>query len=387
MNCPNCGTAVMPGTQYCPNCNAALGNMGYAPQQQWNTQSYQPVNPQGYQQDFAPQQGWQNPAMGGYGDYSSRMQTVQPQMMQQGYGQQGYSQQAQQGYPQQGYAQQTQQGYPQQGYAQQAQNGYPQQGWPQGNGGNQPVQQNQRRPSPQLEALTGMLSELPRMFAGCFTQPGEVLRSLINRGDIVYAPVVVGVMLVVVFLGGMAAMRGVVGMLFGLIGALTGLNIAGSGASAQQGINYIAGRVAPAVGGIAVLCQVLAMLVPVLVTIFYLCVIQRREFSWYMVMGMITVTTMPTIVVALLSILASFLSPVLSLLLMIIGMVIAYLQLGHIISSVMGLEEARLLTVKMVVIPVSLVLTLALLWFVGGTLMGGVFQYMLSLLSSSGISI
>jgi hypothetical protein len=355
--------------------------MGYAPQQQWNTQSYQPVNPQGYQPDYAPQQGWQNPAMGGYGDYSSRMQAVQPQMMQQGYGQQGY---AQQGYSQQGYAQQVQQGY--QGYAQQAQNGYAQQGWAQGNAAQQPAQQNQRRPSPQLEALTGMLSELPRMFAGCFTQPGEVLRNLINRGDIVYAPVVAGVMLVVVFLGGMAAMRGVVGLLFGLIGALTGLNIAGSGASAQQGINYIAGRVAPAVGGIAVLCQVLAMLVPVLVTIFYLCVIQRKPFSWYMVMGMITVTTMPTIVVALLSILASFLSPVLSLLLMIIGMVIAYLQLGHIISTVMGMDEARLLTVKMVVIPVSLVLTLALLWFVGGTLMGGVFQYMLSLLGNSGIS-
>jgi hypothetical protein len=52
----------------------------------------------------------------------------------------------------------------------------------------------------------------------------------------------------------------------------------------------------------------------------------------------------------------------------------------------MGMDEARLLTVKMVVIPVSLVLTLALLWFVGGTLMGGVFQYMLSLLGNSGIS-
>lgn len=360
MNCPNCGAAVAPGMMNCPICNAGLG---YAPQQ-WaqNTQSYQPVYQQGYQQDFAPQQNWQQqsaqPPMGnGYADYTGRMQPVQPQ--------QNYMQQSA---PAQQYAAQ--------GYQQQAYPGY-QQGYPQNYGYQQPAQPN---------PLMTILTELPRTFAGSFTNPGEVLRSLVERGDLFTCPIVVGVVLVVVFLGGMAAMRGVVGMLFGLIGALTGLNIAGSGASAQQGINYIAGRVAPAVGGIAVLCQVLAMLVPVLVTIFYLCVIQRREFSWYMVMGMITVTTMPTIVVALLSILASFLSPVLSLLLMIIGMVIAYLQLGHIISSVMGLEEARLLTVKMVVIPVSLVLTLALLWFVGGTLMGGVFQYMLSLLSSSGIS-
>ena len=377
MNCPNCGAAVMPGTQYCPNCNAALGNMGYAPQQQWNTQSYQPVNPQGYQQDFAPQQGWQNPAqnpvMGGYGDFTSRMQAVQPQMMQQGYGQQGYSQPAQNGYPQQGYAQQ--------GYAQ---NGYPQQGYPQGYANAQQVVQNQRRPSPQFAALTGMLSELPRLFAGCFTRPGEVLRGLISRGDIVTGPVVVGVMLVVVFLGGMAAMRGVVGMLFSLIGALTGVSLAGNSASLQQGINYVAGRVAPTVGGIAVLCQLLAMIVPVLVTVFYLCVIQKRPFSWYMVLGMITVTTAPTIAVALLSVLASFLTPVLSLLLMIIGMVIAYLQIGHILSTVLGVDEAQLLGAKMVIISVSLVLTLALLWFVGGTLLGGVFQYMLSLLSSSG---
>ncbi len=375
MNCPNCGAAVMPGTQYCPNCNAALGNMGYAPQQQWNTQSFQPVNPQGYQQDYAPQQSWQqtmqNPAVNGYGDYSGRMQAVQPQMMQQGYGQQGYAQPAQSGYPQQGYAQQ--------GYAQ---NGYPQQGYPQGYANGQQMAQNQRRPSPQFAALTGMLSELPRMFAGCFTSPGEVLRGLVSRGDMITGPVVIGVMLVVVFLGGMAAMRGVVGVLFSLIGALTGVSLAGNSASLQQGINYVAGRVAPAVGGIAVLCQLLAMIVPVLVTVFYLCVIGKRPFSWYLVLGMITVTTAPTIAVALLGVLASFISPVLTLVLMIIGMVIAYLQIGHILSTVLGVDEAQLLGAKMVIIPVCLVLTLALLWFVGGTLMGGVFQYMLSLLSS-----
>ena len=160
MNCPNCGAAVAPGTMYCPICNAGLGN-SYAQQQQWaqHTQSYQPVYQQGYQNDFASQQNWQQhtmqtPVVNGY---TGRMQPVQ---------QQGYQQYAQQGY----------QGYPQQGYAQNY--GYQQQ---------MPAQ-----PKPLMTFLT----ELPRTFGGCFTRPGEVLRTMVERGDLITSPIVIGVVLV-----------------------------------------------------------------------------------------------------------------------------------------------------------------------------------------------
>ena len=350
MNCPNCGAMVAPGTMYCPICNAGLGN-GYTQQQQWaqNTQSYQPVYQQGYQNDFAPQQNWQtmqNPVVNGYADYTGRMQPVQ------------------QNYQQQGYAQQNYQAYGQQGYAQ--------------NYGYQ--QQVPAQPNPLMTFLT----ELPRTFAGCFIRPGEVLRTMVERGDLITSPVVIGVVLVVVFLAGMSAMRGVVEVLFGLIASLTGVSLASNQASMQQGINYIAGQVAPAVGGIAVLCQLIAIIVPLIVVVIYLCAVRRMPFSWHVILGMAAVTTMPTVIFALLSMLVSFVSPWLCLLTIIAGVVVAYLQLSNMLNTIVGGTDAQLLPAKMICFPLALLLTLAALWFVGGNLMGNVFQHMLSLLGNTG---
>lgn len=358
MNCPNCGAAVAPGTMYCPICNAGIGN-GYANQQPWaqNTQSYQPV----YQQDFAPQQSWQQqtmqpPVNNGYMDFTSQMPPVQAQ--------QTYMQQNPQA------QQYAAQGYQQQGYP-----GYQQQGYPQ-NYGYQQMQQ----PNP----LMNILTELPRTFAGCFTRPGEVLRSLVEKGDLFTCPIVVGVVLVVVFLGGMAAMRGVVSVLFGLIASLTGVRLATNDASMQQGINYIAGQVAPAVGGIAVLCQMIAIIIPVLVMLVYLCGVRKLPFSWHVTLGMVTVTTMPTVAFALLGMLVSFVSPWLCLLTIIAGIVVAYLQLGSMMNTIVGGNDAQLLPAKMICFPIAILLTLVALWFVGGNLMGNVFQHMLSLLGNTG---
>lgn len=352
MNCPNCGATVAPGTMYCPICNT---NLTFAPQQQWVQQNptFQPPYQQGgYPQDFAPQQSWQQqtqqPVNGGYMDFNSPMQQAQ------------------------GYAQQN---APAQQYAGQNYGSYQQQGYAQNYGGYQ-----QMAPA---NPVMGLLTELPRTFAGCFTQPGEVLRSLVERGDLLTCPIVVGVVMVVVFLGGMAAMRGVVSVLFGLIASLTGISLASDSASMQQGINYIAGQVAPAVGGIAVLCQLIAIAVPVLVVLVYLCSICKMPFSWHVTLGMVTVTTMPTVVFALLGMLLSFISPWLCLLIMIVGIVIAYLQLSNMLNTITGISDAQLLPVKMVCFPIAILLTLALLWLVGGNLLGGVFQQMLSLLGNT----
>ncbi len=346
MNCPNCGTVVAPGAQYCPMCNYALLSPNYAPQQNWQqgAQPYQPAYQQSYVQDFAPQQNWQQQpaqpgAVGGYTDYAPQNQTYA------------------QTYPQQGYAQPTAQNY---AYQQQ--------------------QAQPRQPNP----LMNLLGEAPRLFLGSFTRPGEVLRTLVDRGDMVLSPIVVGVALVLVFLGGMAAMRGVVGLVFELIASLTGVSLASNDASMRQGINYIAGQVAPAVGGFAVLSQLIAMAVPQAVMTVYLCLKRKVPFSWTLVLGMIAVTTMPTLAVALLSMLASLVSPLLSLVVMIAGLVIAYLQMADLLHTILGGTAAALLPAKMVCFPVALILTLALLWLVGGSLLGNVFQHMLSLLGNTG---
>ncbi len=373
MNCPNCGAMVAPGSMYCPVCNAAVGN-SYAPQQQWThqTQSYQPAYQQGYQQqDYAPQQAWPpQPAANDPMEYSNRMQAVQMQ--------QGYTQQTPpvNQYPQQGYTQQTApvNQYPQQGYSQQ---GYSQQGYAQNYG-------YQQQASAQPNPLMSILSELPRTFGGCFVRPGETLRALVEQGDMLTCPIVAGIVLLLVFLGGMSAMRGVVSVVFGVITSLTGIRMAGNSASMQQGINYIAGQVGPAVGGIAVLCQIIAMVTPLLVVFVYLCAVRKVPFSWHVVLGMLSVTTMPTVVFALLSMLVSFVSPWLCLLVVIAGLVVAYLQISNMMNTIVGATDAQLLTAKMICFPIAILLTLALVWLVGGNLMGNVFQHMLSLVGNTG---
>lgn len=441
MNCPNCGAPAAPGILYCTNCHAAIN--GTEPSgQQWlqKPQALQPSYQQGFQPGAAPRQSWQqsspaaavngfpelSPAgqLGGFGQgaqnsYAPQTQqtgfdpasvpntfapqvqqgtfepagsfapqqqggyapqgaqnTFAPQTQQGGYAPQGvqntFAPQQQAGYAPQGaqnsYAPQTQQG----GYPQQ--NAYPQQ-YGQGYG-----YQTRQEPNP----ATALLSELPQLFLGSLKNPGQVLRTLVERADVITGPIVLAVTLVVVFLGGMAAMRGVVGVLFSLIGSLTGISLAGSTAALRQGVNYIAGQIAPAVGGIAVLCQLIAIVVPALVVLGYLNLVHKLPLNWLMALEMVTVTTMPTIVVALAAMLASMINPALALLVMILGTVIAYLQLSHMLGTLLGGTDVQQLKVKMICFPLAILLTLGLIWLVGGNLMGNVFQHMISLLGNMG---
>ncbi|MBE5802085.1 MAG: hypothetical protein E7319_07335 [Clostridiales bacterium] len=347
MNCPNCGNVVTPGTPYCPLCNAALqqGN-AYPPQQQWQ-QGYVPqqgyMQTQGYipQQDYAAQS-VQDPTMGAYAGYAQPTQPAQP------------------------YAGYQQQGYP---------TGYQQQ--------NYPVYGQPRQPSIGAQ-LMGVLSQLPRLFVESFLRPADTLRGLVERGDVFSCPIVVAVVLVVTFLGGMTVMRGLVGQLLSLISMLTGVSLAMDRSAMNQGINYLAGQVAPGAGGIAVLCQVLAMLIPVAVALVYAYGICKAPFSWNVVLGMITVTTLPTVAVALVTMLLSLLSPWLAVVAMLCGMAIAYIQLGSMMCLVTGRSEAQMLPVKMICIPISLFLTLVIVGLVGSAMAGGLLQRMLQLLGGAG---
>ncbi len=438
MNCPNCGAPVAPGILYCTNCHAAVNGAGTGGQQ-WlqKPQALQPQYLQGAKAEYAPQQSWQQtsqaaavssfPELGPTGSLNSFAPAAQqgnPNPYAQPIAQNSFAPAAQQGNPnpyaqpiaQNSFAPAAQQGNPnpyaqpalqstfapaaQQGnpYAQQAaqntyapaaqQGGYPQQngytqqqyGYTQQYGQQGYGYQAQREPNPAM----ALLSELPQMFLGSLRNPGQVLRTLVERGDVITGPIVLAVTLVVVFLGGMAAMRGVVGILFSLIGSLTGISLAGSTAALRQGVNYIAGQIAPAVGGIAVLCQLIAIIVPTVVVMVYLNLLHKLPFNWLMALEMVTVTTMPTIVVALAAMLASMVNPLLALLVIILGTVIAYLQLGHMLGTLLGGTDVQQLKVKMICFPIAILLTLGLVYLVGGNLMGNVFQHMISLLGNMG---
>jgi len=230
----------------------------------------------------------------------------------------------------------------------------------------------------------GALSDLPHAFVESFTHPGDVMRTMVERRDRFSWMIVSALVLLLSFLCGMVLMRGFLGILLRAISVLSGTPLASTDASMSQGVSYIAGRVAPMAGGIAVLCQLIAIAVPLVVVLVYRCLVRKVPFSWHVALGMAAVTTMPTVAFALLSMLLSFVSPWLCLLVIIAGIVVAYLQLSNMMNTIVGGTDAQLLPAKMICFPIAILLTLAVLWFVGGNLMGNVFQHMLSLLGNTG---
>lgn len=232
--------------------------------------------------------------------------------------------------------------------------------------------------------LLNALSELPRAFLDCFQNPAEVLRGMMERRDLLTCPLVTGIVLLLSFLGGMVVLRSFIGMLFTSFSALTGVSIAGDSASMNQGISYIAGRIAPSVGGIAALCQLFGMAIPAAVQTVYLCAGAQDPLSWEMLFGFVTVTTLPTAAVILLAMLLSLLSPWLSLMAVLCGMAVSYTQAGALMSFVTGQSDAQILPAKMICICVSILLVLLVDGLIGGMLMSGVMQRVLVLLANVG---
>lgn len=228
------------------------------------------------------------------------------------------------------------------------------------------------------------LTELPRAFLEGFTRPGEVLRSLVEKGDFISAPVVAALTLLCAFLGGMVLMRGFVGVLFGAVSRLTGVSMAGTSASMNQGISYIVGRVGPTVGGIAALCQAICMLVPTAVFMVYVCAVCRITFSWGLALNFLAVVSLSTPVAAVLAMALSLVSPWLALLPITCATAVSYTQAAGMLSLITGREEARLFGARVVCVTGSIALTLLLCGLTGGWLMNGVMNRVLLLLGSVG---
>ena len=361
MNCPKCGTLIPQGAAFCPVCNepvSAYVQPGYMP-------GYAQGMLHGYPQP-GPGAGMQPPPANG-------AQGMQPPPVN---GAQGMQQQ-----PAAQYMGAQQQPYPQQSlyrqsYAQYQQGTYPP-GFQQPYSYGQPVA---REANPLLTAL----SALPRTFLDSFTRPQEVLRGMLEKRDLLTGPIVAGLTLLLTFLCGMVVMRSFVGVLLSAISTLTGVSLASDAASMNQGVSYIAGRIAPSVGGAAVVCQLIGMAVPALVFMVYLCGVAKVHFSWELLLGFVGVTTLPTAAVALLAMVLSLLSPWLALLVALCGMAVSYTQACGLLSAVTGRTDAQLLPAKMLLVALALALTLIVGGMVGGLLMRGVLQRVMVLLNSVG---
>lgn len=238
--------------------------------------------------------------------------------------------------------------------------------------GQEPV----REPYGVLHALSG----LPRAFVESFSNPGEVLRSMVERRDWLSGPIVAALVLVMAALSGLVIMRGFVDVLLSMAAAFTGSGMTG----ASQSAAYIAGRIAPSVGGIVALCQLISMLVPTAVFMVYICMICHVAFSWELALGFLAVTSLGTVAVSLMAMALSLLSPWLALAVMICGMAISYTQACGMLGLITARADVQLMRAKLILTCLSILLTLALNGLAGGLLMSGVMQRVMGLLHSVG---
>ena len=240
-----------------------------------------------------------------------------------------------------------------------------------------------QQPSGENGLLTA-IAELPRAFANSFTRPGEVLHAMVERRDLATCPMVTALVLTLCFLAGMVIMRSFLGLIVQVIASFAGVTLAQTDASMNQGVSYIAGRVGPAVGGIAALCQFISMIVPTVAFILYICLICKVTFSWELLLGFLAVTSLPTAAVALAAMALALLSPWLALVPILCGTAVSYVQMSGMLSLITGRPEAQLVRARVCLTVISLALTLLLCGFIGGLLMNGVMQRVMILLSNVG---
>lgn len=224
------------------------------------------------------------------------------------------------------------------------------------------------------------LSGLPRAFVDSFSNPGEVLHSMVEKRDWFAGPIVTVIVLLMVFLSSMVIMRGLVDVLLSAVAALLGSNIAG----ASQSASYIAGRIGPAVGGVAALCQLISIVIPTVVFMVYICLICRVTFSWELCLGFAAVTSLNTVAVSLAAMALSLLSPWLALIVMLCGMAVSYTQACGMLGMITARADVQLMRAKLILTVTSILLTLVTNGVVGGLLMSGVMRRVIGLLSSVG---
>ena len=344
MNCPNCGTVLPQGAQSCPVCGTFLPGAQSFPDYQ------QPMG--GYSQGFDPTAYGQGYSQGQY----------QPGYTPQGYGQPGYSQ----GFDPTAYGFNQPQGY----------DGYPQ--------GYQPVYGRYNAGSGEHSPFVNAIGNLPRVITGLFREPGETLQGMLERNDLYTGGVIAGLSLLLTFLVAVVVTRSAVSTILAGLSSLLGTQLAGDAASMNQGINYIAGKMGPSIGGIAMLCQLFALGFPSAVAMVYLCVIRKVRFSFLLLSNFTALTTLPTIAAAVLCMLTSLISPYLGLVMVLVGEVASYTILCTLVFRITGTPEHLAVPTKIAIICIAEVLKLLFIQLIGGALMSSAMGTISNLIASMG---
>lgn len=190
----------------------------------------------------------------------------------------------------------------------------------------------QRQTADSPSAMTA-LSELPRDVPAAFTDPGSLLRSVMERRDAMKAVLAMVITLVLAFLSAIVVSRGFLNTLVRSLGNLKGYALA-----SLQGVNSATWQAAPLLGGVAVLWTALSSVLITAVYMGYLCGVRKINFSWEMAYGYLTVTAFPAAAAALAAMLLSILSPWLALPVILCGLAARIAQAGGMLSTVLGQE-------------------------------------------------
>lgn len=334
MRCTHCGSIIPPGLTHCPICGTPIDTRQV--QQEYReypkTDYQQGVPPSGREYGYAANEPSQPPkqyATPSFHTYRTQLLT---------------------GAPENG-RQSPFQGQPRDGYS---------------SGG----------------SFSKTLSDLPGVVRGAFTGPADTLLGMVRREDRYTGGVVVLLSLILAFLTGMIMTRGVLGVLFSIVTDVTGAELADSAASLNQGVSYLAAKISLPVGGVAAMCELIAVLMPLAVTMVYLSAMKQIRFSFVLVSGIAAIITLPHLFSLLLAAACSTITPYLSMLMLLFGQVFSYVLLCNVITRLAALRPPRTVPVQATLICVSELTKVILIVVIGGALMTGVFRTLASLTNS-----
>jgi hypothetical protein len=325
MNCPKCGCILPAGAAVCPVCGSTPS--------------------QGVQRNMGnpPQNGGYTPNAYGQGSVGP---TVYPQA---GYGPTAY--------PSNGYDPNN--AGAGQGYAQNYE-GYPQ--------GYRQVYGRYDAPGRERNDFFTAMGNLPHVIHDLFLDPGETLHGMMDRNDRYTGAVVAGMSLLLTFLAAILFARGAIASVYSGLAGLMGTQLTGDAASLNQGINYIVGKMAAPVGGIAALCQLFALITPVAAALVYLCGFKKVRFSFLLASNLVAILTLPSLAASLLCMLLCLVSPWLGGMALLAGATASYVLLGALLSWITGLSQPDLVKTKIAVICAAEIVKILFFWLVGGAL-------------------
>ncbi len=227
-----------------------------------------------------------------------------------------------------------------------------------------------------------ILSDLPGVVKGAFTSPMDTLLGMVRREDRFTGGLLALLSMIMAFLTAMVMVRGIFGSLFAITSSVTGLQLAGSAASLKQGVAYLAGRVAVPIGGVAAVCQMISIVIPVAVTMIYLSAKRQIKVSFLLLSGFTAITVLPNLIALLLAAVFSMITPYLSIAALLFGVVFSYVMLCTMAVQLANLQPQQAVPVQASLICISELTKILLIVGVGGALMSGITRTLTSLTSS-----